>query len=250
MAGHRSVRAVGQPLNSQALRDAATLGPFFTVRLPGQAEAGIDWHPFALLREPAGVAVLAERITALGRHLGTDELRPVASILHLGAASAISAPLLATAAAAGIVPRLQPAHLRFGFSGNGPLQLALSHLPPDPHPALLPALADALIDVAVTGLLTLFTRALTDAVPVPENTLQGNVFSALAAAARLVTPAASGERARALVELVARRHLPLRDAGRLDLRAPDPQAYFRRRNCCLFYRVPGGGICGDCILTA
>ncbi|MGW0334914.1 (2Fe-2S)-binding protein, partial [Streptomyces sp. NPDC003011] len=21
---------------------------------------------------------------------------------------------------------------------------------------------------------------------------------------------------------------------------------FRRRSCCLYYRVPGGGVCGDC----
>jgi ferric iron reductase protein FhuF len=23
---------------------------------------------------------------------------------------------------------------------------------------------------------------------------------------------------------------------------------FRRRSCCLFYRLPGGGTCGDCPL--
>jgi FhuF-like iron-sulfur protein len=23
---------------------------------------------------------------------------------------------------------------------------------------------------------------------------------------------------------------------------------FRRRSCCLYYRVPGGGLCGDCTL--
>ena len=24
---------------------------------------------------------------------------------------------------------------------------------------------------------------------------------------------------------------------------------FARRTCCLFYRVPGGGTCGDCVLN-
>lgn len=24
---------------------------------------------------------------------------------------------------------------------------------------------------------------------------------------------------------------------------------FRRRSCCLFYQVPGGGYCGDCVLV-
>jgi hypothetical protein len=23
----------------------------------------------------------------------------------------------------------------------------------------------------------------------------------------------------------------------------------RRRNCCLYYRIPGGGTCGDCVLN-
>ena len=35
------------------------------------------------------------------------------------------------------------------------------------------------------------------------------------------------------------------------LRAPEPPDAgwtFRRRSCCLYYRVPGGGVCGDCVL--
>ncbi|HEX4018077.1 MAG TPA: (2Fe-2S)-binding protein [Frankiaceae bacterium] len=235
-----------------ALREAAALGPFFTLALPGEAAAEADWHPFTQLGAPAGVALLADQISRLGEFLATDEERAVASILHLGAASAICAPLLATAALAGTIPSLEPGQLRFGFQGNGPLRLALDSLPPDAPRALLPALADALIGVVLDGLLASFTIALTKAVAVPENTLQGNVFSALAAAARLVTPASAGARARALADLVSRRYLPLHDAGTLDWRAvdsPDPQSYFRRRNCCLFYRVSGGGICGDCILT-
>ena len=147
---------------------------------------------------------------------------------------------------------MRPEHLLFGFAANGPLQLALATLPSDAPAALLPVLAGELMDIALDGLLAAFTRALTETVAVPEKTLQGNVFSALAAAARLVTPAAAGARARALVDLVSRRQPPLSGAGTLNWRAtaaPDPRAYFRRRNCCLFYRIPGGGICGDCILT-
>jgi ferric iron reductase protein FhuF len=235
-----------------ALREAAALGPFFTMALPGEAASTVEWHPFRQLGEPTGVALLSDQISRLGAFLATDEERAVASILHLGTASAICAPLLATAALAATIPALPAEHLRFGFEGNGPIRLALSRLPPGTPPALLPALADGLIEVALDGLLSSFTEALTAAVAVPPNTLRGNVFSALAAAARLITPAAAGARARALVDLVARRYLPLQDAGTLDWRAvdaPDPQAYFRRRNCCLFYRVPGGGICGDCLLT-
>ncbi|WP_199808608.1 (2Fe-2S)-binding protein, partial [Streptomyces sp. NRRL S-146] len=50
------------------------------------------------------------------------------------------------------------------------------------------------------------------------------------------------DRARSLAaELLA--HPLLTGAGTLDGTA------FRRRSCCLYYRVPGGGVCGDCCFT-
>ncbi|MFI1618174.1 (2Fe-2S)-binding protein [Streptomyces lydicus] len=36
----------------------------------------------------------------------------------------------------------------------------------------------------------------------------------------------------------------LRDTGTLDPTLPA----FARRSCCLYYRVPGGGLCADCVL--
>ena len=40
---------------------------------------------------------------------------------------------------------------------------------------------------------------------------------------------------------VGKRDPLVHDAGELEWRSPDPATYFRRRNCCLFYQVPGGG---------
>jgi ferric iron reductase protein FhuF len=40
-------------------------------------------------------------------------------------------------------------------------------------------------------------------------------------------------------------------ARTVALRAPEPPDVgwtFRRRSCCLYYRVPGGAVCGDCVL--
>lgn len=31
--------------------------------------------------------------------------------------------------------------------------------------------------------------------------------------------------------------------------APDHAWTFRRRSCCLYYRVPGGSTCADCVLA-
>ncbi|WP_203787341.1 (2Fe-2S)-binding protein, partial [Paractinoplanes rishiriensis] len=41
-------------------------------------------------------------------------------------------------------------------------------------------------------------------------------------------------------------------AGTARLIRPDPSRnrwFLVRRNCCLYYRIPGGGYCGDCVLT-
>jgi ferric iron reductase protein FhuF len=43
-------------------------------------------------------------------------------------------------------------------------------------------------------------------------------------------------------ELLARESL--RGHGRYE--RPDR---FVRASCCLFYRIPGGGLCGDCVLA-
>jgi hypothetical protein len=37
---------------------------------------------------------------------------------------------------------------------------------------------------------------------------------------------------------------PLRGAGRFAR-----PGLFIRRSCCLYYRIPGGGLCGDCVLA-
>jgi hypothetical protein len=233
----------------QALRDAARLGTIFTIRQPGDAlPSDVGWRPYTRLAEAAGPILLNRQVDVTAERLGTDLRRPAASVLHLGACAAICAPLLATAAIHAVVPRMSPAQLQFGYPGVGSLQLALTTVPAG-DAGLLPELAGHLIDVALRRLLGPFTAALTTAVPLPETTLAGNVFSALAAAARLVVPQPAGSRARALVDLIARRHPPLHHAGVLHWRDPEAAGYFSRRNCCLFYQVPGGGTCGDCILA-
>lgn len=79
--------------------------------------------------------------------------------------------------------------------------------------------------------------------------LRGNAASALAAAARQVRGWArqdgrpdAGDLAHDLaVRLLA--HPALAGAGTLGATG------FRRRSCCLYYRVPGGGVCGDCCFS-
>ena len=42
-------------------------------------------------------------------------------------------------------------------------------------------------------------------------------------------------------------HGPLRDSGILTVHSG--QLAFVRRSCCLYYRIEGGGLCGDCALA-
>jgi ferric iron reductase protein FhuF len=81
--------------------------------------------------------------------------------------------------------------------------------------------------------------------------LWGNVASALAGAAGLLAEAFPA-RAEAAGQLTAEllRQGPLRGTG--EVVQPDPalpRRFLVRRSCCLFYRVPGGGTCGDCVLV-
>jgi hypothetical protein len=46
------------------------------------------------------------------------------------------------------------------------------------------------------------------------------------------------------------RMAPLAGMGTLVQPVPErPRRFLVRNNCCLYYRIPGGGTCGDCVLT-
>jgi ferric iron reductase protein FhuF len=38
--------------------------------------------------------------------------------------------------------------------------------------------------------------------------------------------------------------------GELSATAAQLSPSFRRASCCLLYRLPGRGLCGDCVLTS
>ena len=82
---------------------------------------------------------------------------------------------------------------------------------------------------------------------VAEGLLWGNAASALAGALGVLVRAQPWlrEPATALAAaLLARR---LADTGELGVTGEG--LGFRRRSCCLYYRLPGGGLCGDCALA-
>jgi hypothetical protein len=241
-----------------ALAAAAAAGPYFAVE---PWAGGTQWRPLsALVSEPD---VLAERVDhargVLAGQAGIApaevEQRAAASIVFLGLASRLVSPSLGAAVAGRVVPDLTMADLWWRPVAGGPLALAarlssgaaVGGLASRPQ---LAAAARLLSEGCVQGLAGPVAAAFEAAFRLSPQVLWGNVASALAGAAGLLADAFP-ERAEAAGQLTAEilGQGPLRGTGALV--QPDagrPRRFLVRRSCCLFYRVPGGGTCGDCVL--
>jgi hypothetical protein len=245
------------------LADVGGIGPFFAVATD-VATPGEGWVPVRALGAVDGP--LAERIAAVGRALGVGvqdvepgsarrSRRVAASIAFQGITAQLVAPLFAAVAVHGVLPvpgrsgdpaGAIAATLHWRPGGAGPWLWwpgGTGRIVPCPHPAVLGTM--------LAGLLTPVVAAVRAHVPVSERVLWGNVASSVASARRLVA-VGRPESAGAATSLA--RHLlttpPL--AGAATLCAPEPPDVgwtFRRRSCCLYHRVPGGGLCGDCVLA-
>ncbi|MBW1596319.1 (2Fe-2S)-binding protein [Streptomyces sp. JJ38] len=219
------------------------VGPFFHVH-PGPRP---DPEGFRPLRELYGEGRALSSYTAfVARRLGTDQTRVAASTAHLGLASRLWSVALASAALSGRVPDLDPSGVWWCPNPAGPLRLWL----PEPRdlPAAEPAeLAEALHATVLEANLRPLGAAVRELARVSWHTLHGNAASALVGGLRVLADARPDARATAvaLAEDVLRR-APLADAGTVSP-APDGLA-LARHNCCLYYRVPGAGTCGDCVL--
>jgi hypothetical protein len=166
-----------------------------------------------------------------------------ASIAQQGLAARLWSVALGCAVRYGRLPDLDPRLLRWDPLASAPDDLYLTELRP------LPGEAAGLAAAVLHGHLEPLAEALSAGHGVAPGLLWGNAGSALAGAARELDRWARAhgrtepaDRARALTdELFA--HPLLRATGTRTGTA------FRRRSCCLYYRVPGGGVCGDCCFT-
>ena len=236
------------------LADVARIGPFFTVAT-GAAPAGGGWTALGALGTPATAEVdpLRDRIAAVGAALGCDG-RVAASTAFQGLAAQVVSPLLAAVAVHGALPAPAPAPP----GPDGGIGAALHWRPGGAGPWLWWAApggrvrpcADAELAGVLTAVLAPLVAAVRARASVSPRVLWGDAASAVAAARRLVAAARPASAARATV--VAEHLLaapPL--AATAALRPPEPPDVawtFRRRSCCLYYRVPGAGLCGDCVL--
>ncbi|MFC8671996.1 (2Fe-2S)-binding protein [Streptomyces griseorubiginosus] len=219
------------------------LGAFFVLRTIGDpAETSRPALPtLAQVYENASSDVygnpLTFRIRKVADALDAPEPRIAASIAHLGLAARLWSAALGCAAVYGRIPDLSPGRLHWDPDGSAPEDLWLA--PREPGESL-PGDARTLADVVLHGHLEPLAAALRTAYRPASGLLWGNAASALVGAVRQLGSHGAGARARALAaELLAH---PLLE-GTLDRRT------LRRRSCCLYYRLPGGGVCGDCCFT-
>lgn len=236
---------VGATAAAAALAAAAGVGPYFSLRTPEPADG---WRPVSDLHLDAGGA-LDGVVDTFARLLGTSERRVAASIFFQGYAARLWSPLVGCHALGLPVPDL--AAYRLGWRSGPSEPFTLAAVEPDGWASrVADGLPDAAVNVVLEGHLRPMVAVLGGLTRVAEPLLWGNAASALVGSAVVLD--ADRPDARAGVDLrgVVAALLavgPLRGTGTLADEDP-PALAFRRRSCCLYYRVPGGGMCGDCSL--
>lgn len=220
-----------------AVRRAAALNPLFALALGPPDTVG--WRPASELADQSTAAGL---VTDVGRSLGTPPARVAASMVVLGYSARLVAPAVAVLVRDGVLLGVAPGDVWWRFTAGEGFQLRLP-APSGSRGAPLDQWSVEVIDRHL-GPLVAAVRA---AVPVAKGLLWGNVASSLAGALRFVAlSGAAPLPACHETGLALLRRGPLRGSGQLSVRSG--QLRFVRRSCCLYYRLPGGGTCGDCPL--
>lgn len=223
-----------------------SVGPFFALRTDAgpTGPAGPPGDGYLPLAEPA----VRARVATVAERLGTADRRVAASIAFQGIAGRLLSIALGSAVLTGGVPDLTGPALWWHPARTAPDDLWL------PSPAALPSGTDVVPLIAASVLhdrLTSLHHLTRAAVPVSGRLLWGNAASSLAGSLRVLhtwclEQGRPEDAARAVTLTRALFEDPLlRDTGTLTTRGGPS---FRRRSCCLYYRVPSGGMCGDCVL--
>lgn len=233
-----------------AVAASARIGSFFTLPL---AE-GDDWRPFAEFigsREAVDDYILRTRaaLAVMGRVAEDDvELRMAASSFHLNAVARLLSPMFGCAVLAEASPDLGAENLVWRPGPTHSLEVGVRAWVGGaslPDAALVERMHDGVIDGPVAALGV----ALAEATGLSRKVLWGNVASAVNGAFLVLRGQRPDDedRAHELMKAIVV-HGQLEDAGRF---LPDEwdEDRFSRNNCCLFYRLPGAGMCGDCVLA-
>ena len=193
------------------------------------------WRPVRQLYDDT--ALLAETVDRVKARIGGAEQRVAASTFFLGFAARLWSIGLGTVVGYRMLVDLAPERLLFREI-DGQVALHVEHPVAVRRDDLPAALADLVLDEHLGPLAAALRRL----GPISAKMLQGNSASALLGAAmvfdrdrgttsgwELARDICTDQRFGAAVEFV--------DSG------------YRRTSCCLYYRTPHGGLCGDCALS-
>ncbi|MEU4806843.1 (2Fe-2S)-binding protein [Actinosynnema sp. NPDC023587] len=212
------------------LRQVRGLSPFFALDV-GRPAPGADEGGWRTGEDLLGGAVLPDTLRSIGERYRTDEARVSASLFFLGYTARLLCPTVAAHAVDGVAPDIRPGNVWWHFGPDG-MRVRID----EPVPG-----------VSISESLEPVVAAIREVVPVARGLLWGNAASSIAGALRTVSRSgtASAEQCVALGERLLGEP-PLRDSG--DFLPSTGEVAFRRRSCCLYYRLDGGGTCGDCPL--
>ncbi|MFI9743054.1 (2Fe-2S)-binding protein [Streptomyces sp. NPDC052494] len=219
------------------LVESGSVGGFFALRTT-PPETGGAHRPLSLLYG-GDDGPLTARVDRVAARLRAPERRVGASVAHLGLAARLWSTALGPAALYGRFPDLAPDELYWDGALTSPDDLWWA------GSATRPATVEALREAVQEAHLVPLHAALRRDGRISPRLLWGNAGSALAGALRELTRWArahdrpeAAERAAALVS-------GLLDDPDLAGTVRGPR--LRRSSCCLYYRCPGGGLCGDCV---
>jgi ferric iron reductase protein FhuF len=152
------------------------------------------------------------------------------------------APTLAVLLCDRLLLDVEPGEVWWRYSPGQGFQLRLP-TPSGSHAESLDSWCRSVVD----GQLSTLIESVRSVVPVAKGLLWGNVASSATGALRFLalTGAAPLQTCHDAGATLLR-YGPLRRSGQLKVRVG--QLHFRRRSCCLYYRLPGGGMCADCPL--
>lgn len=252
--------------HGQVFADLAALGGFFVLAAP--PAPGTDAVPWTqALSDQALLARFATVRRALAGSLGLpiEQVDPkvAVSATQVGLASRLWSVALAGAVLHGWLPDLSSENLMASPGHGGPVPLGVRD--PDAGyavPAVTddPAAAASVLAGAVVPSLTLLADACARAGRAPRRVLTSNASSSLIGGVRVLAGLrpqhghASWRLARALLDLpevadggarVAAGSLPDGVGGAME----HVDEAFLRSGCCVFYRLPGHGLCPDCVLA-
>lgn len=221
--------------------DLSRMGGYFA--LPTVGPGAVRYRQLATLEVATQFVDATRAAIAASARVPVEaiEHRVAASSFHLAVAARLMSPIIAAALRHHVIPLLTADNVHFSTQNHTPVFCVADV---DLHAVHDLDAAAREISALLPDLFEPLNRTLHRMATLSPQISTGNVVSAANGAVTVLamTHPHIEPAGRALVGALLAGS-PLADAGRME------REIFTRRSCCLFYKVPGAGLCGDCVIT-